>query len=152
MTSSNAGLSDITHLLIVIGVLAIVIILLGAGKGLGSIARRWLIGGKSDDEGDRCIIDPSLKCPDHRAEKERSLRNEKEISQLWEKYNELMGMMTKEIRNMGAQVGQGIATLHANQLKLMIALIETKPELKNILKISPDVLNLGKSVLKEEGD
>jgi len=53
-------------------------------------------------------------CNAHKAEYERSVRNEDSIKKLWEKYDE----MTK-------QIGQGIEMLHANQLKLLVGLVQS---------------------------
>jgi hypothetical protein len=53
-------------------------------------------------------------CNEHKAERERSVRNEDSIKKLWEKYDE----MTK-------QIGQGIEMLHANQLKLLVGLVQS---------------------------
>lgn len=53
-------------------------------------------------------------CNEHKAEKERSKRNEESILKLWAKYDE----MTKQISN-------GIEMLHANQLKLLVGLVQS---------------------------
>jgi hypothetical protein len=53
-------------------------------------------------------------CNEHKAERERSIRNEGGIKKLWEKYDE----MTK-------QIGSGIEMLHANQLKLLVGLVQS---------------------------
>lgn len=53
-------------------------------------------------------------CNEHKAERERSIRNEESIKKLWEKYDE----MTK-------QIGSGIEMLHANQLKLLVGLVQS---------------------------
>jgi len=53
-------------------------------------------------------------CNEHKAERERSIRNEENINKLWAKYDE----MTK-------QIGSGIEMLHANQLKLLVGLVQS---------------------------
>jgi len=53
-------------------------------------------------------------CNEHKAERERSIRNEESIKKLWEKYDE----MTR-------QIGTGIEMLHANQLKLLVGLVQS---------------------------
>lgn len=52
-------------------------------------------------------------CNEHKAEKERSKRNEESIRKLWEKYDE----MTSQIRI-------GIEMLQANQVKLLVGLVQ----------------------------
>lgn len=94
------------HLIIIILALVLALLVVGSGRGLGKFIGQVLkkifggtevnlnlggdMSGKLKKECEICGIFPDPnKCPFHQAEHERSIRNETEISKLWEHYGKL---------------------------------------------------------------
>ena len=67
------------------------------------------------------LIDPT-KCPMHEAERERSLRNEKSIKELWDHFGNLQNELKKEIGEIKELAAANNATIIANQKALMDAI------------------------------
>lgn len=118
----------------VVGLLLVVIIILSFGKGVGPLLGSLLkkIFGKGGDTevnvhvGETMpeklitplvspvvICDPE-KCPAHKAEYERSLRNEDEIKKLWQAHVDL----GREIRTKLGSIDSGIADVRVDIAKL----------------------------------
>jgi hypothetical protein len=116
------------HLYIAIGVLLLVIVLFGAGRGIGALIvpiLKRLSGNKSNvtvnvSEGKKetpdCKIDPD-NCPAHLAEKERSLRNQENIGKLFDKVDHLKECLSDGFR----QIGQEIGTTKTEIIKALAA-------------------------------
>lgn len=114
------------NLVVLALLLALLVTSLGKGAGkLLALALKKILGGtevnisldaagKGADKECPVLIDPAL-CPDHKAEKERSLRNETSIVALWEA-NTALG---SEIRGKLDQVQQGTQ-------KILLAMVSAK--------------------------
>ena len=101
------------HLILIVLVLLVALLVVGSGKGLGNFIGPLLKklfgkgsdvtvnieGGEMSDKLKRspcasCSITDPASCPLHQSEHERSLRNEKSISELWINYGELRKEVT----------------------------------------------------------
>lgn len=132
------GICSSREIDIIVIVLLVALILSALGKGAGKFLSQALskflggetttinIGANGKKKAESCfaLIDPE-KCPAHAAEKERSLRNEREIADLSKRLNEIHSEINKGLKDIAKQNAQGFAALHSNQLNLLVGLVKS---------------------------
>ncbi len=72
------------------------------------------------------LIDPT-KCPMHEAERERSLRNEKSIKELWEHFGNLQSELKREISDIKELAAANNAAIVNNQRTILDAINKITP-------------------------
>lgn len=132
-----ARLCDIEHLIIIIVVLLVALLVVSAGKGGGRLLLRFLkkiIGIKGEDMAKPiptpcaiCAVTDPATCPLHQSEHERSLRNEKSISELWVHYGEMRKEMAAGFKDIQTSINTGQLSIMNTQVKILEA-IDKRPK------------------------